>query len=129
MEKGNWIILVMGILAIALGISVYFEASSFQKKATLAEGKVVYVLGSSFKIQYVAGDSAVKIKQGSGKGHSFREGESAKIWYRTDNPDKARITDGKRGGKKIIIFGAVAVLLGIYPLFLRKKGTPATPVS
>ncbi len=39
MQQGNRIILVLGILAIAAGIIVYFEASSFQKKARLTEGK------------------------------------------------------------------------------------------
>jgi len=129
MQQGNRIILVLGILAIAAGLYVYFEASSFQKKARLTEGKVVYVLGSSYKIQYVTEDGAEKIKQGSGKNHGFREGASAKVWYRIDNPGKARLSDGKKGGKKIIIAGAFCILMGIYPLFQRKKEAPGTPVS
>lgn len=100
MEQGNKIILVIGILAIALGIFVIFEASSFQKKARLTEGKVVYVLGSSYKIQYVTEDGTEKIKQGSGKTHGFREGDSAKVWYRIDNPDRVRLSDGKKGGRR-----------------------------
>lgn len=122
MEKGNKIILVLGIVAIAAGILVIIEASSFQKKATLTEGKVVYVLGSSYKIQYFTQDGAEKIKQGSGKTHGYREGAKARVWYRTDNPDKARLSDGKKGGKNIIIGGFLCVLLGIYPLFQKKKG-------
>ena len=125
MEKGNKIILVLGIIAIAAGILVITEATAFQKKAVLTEGKVVYVLGSSYRIQYFTEDGTEKIKQGSGKTHGYREGNVAKVWYRTDNPDKARLTDGKKGGKKIIIAGIVCILLGIYPLFLKKKENPA----
>ena len=121
MQKGNKIILVLGIIAIAAGIFVIIEASSFQKKARLTEGKVVHVIGSSYKIQYFTEDGAEKIKNGSGKTHGYREGASADVWYRIDNPDKARLSDGKKGGKKIIIAGTFCILLGIYPLFMRKK--------
>jgi len=129
MQQGNRIILVLGILAIAAGIFVYFEASSFQKKARLTEGKVVHVLGTSYSIQYVTEDGTEKIKQGSGKTHGYREGASAKVWYRTDNPDKARLSDGKKGGRKVIIAGFIAVALGVYPLFQRKKDAPGSQVS
>lgn len=124
MEKGNKIILVMGIIAIAAGILITMEASSFQKKATLTEGKVVHVLGSSYKIQYFTQDGTEKIKNGSGKTHGYREGNAAKVWYRNDNPDKARLSDGKKGGKNVIIAGLVCVLLGVYPLFIKKKEVP-----
>ncbi len=121
MQQGNKIILVLGIIAIAAGIFVYFEASSFQKNAKLTDGKVVHVLGSSYKIQYVLDDGTEKILQGSGKTHGFREGNSAKVWYSMKNPDRARVSDGKKGGKKIVLAGFFAVLLGIYPLFMPKK--------
>jgi hypothetical protein len=128
MQQGNKIILVLGILAIASGIFVIIEASSFQKKARLTEGKVVYVLGSSYRIQYFTDDGTEKVKNGSGKTHGYREGASARVWYRTDNPDKARLSDGKKSGKKIIFAGAFCILLGIYPLFMKKKEAPGTPV-
>jgi len=51
------------------------------------------------------------------------------MWYRTDNPDKARLTDGKKGSKKIIIAGAFCILLGIYPLFMKKKVNSAPSTS
>lgn len=121
MQQGNRIMLVLGIFAIAAGIFVIIEASSFQNKARMTEGKVIHVLGSSYTIQYVTEEGTEKIKQGSGKSHGFREGENAKVWYRTDNPDKARLSDGKKGGKKIFIAGAFCILMGIYPLFQRKK--------
>jgi len=121
MQQGNKIILVLGILAIAAGIFVYFEASSFQKNAKLTEGKVVHVIGSSYRIQYITDDGTEKIFQGSGKTHGFREGAVAKVWYSIKNPDRARISDGKKGGMRIVRAGVIAVVLGIYPLFLRKK--------
>ena len=117
MQKGNKIILVFGLLVIGAGVCVFFEASSFQQKAALTEGKVVHVLGSSYKIQYRTEDGAEKMLQGSGKTHKYREGNSAKVWYRADNPDKARISDGKKGGKRMVLAGLGCVLLGIYPLF------------
>jgi hypothetical protein len=121
MQQGNKIILIIGILAIAAGVFVYFEASSFQKNAKLTDGKVVHVIGSSYTIEYVTDDGSVKSIRGSGKTHGFREGEGAKVWYSLKNPDRARVTDGTKGGKKIVFAGVFAVLLGIYPLFMRKK--------
>src|SRR5512136_266196 len=105
MEKGNKIILVLGILAIAAGVFVIFDSSSFLKKAVLTEGKVVHVIGSSYKIQYFTNDGTEKIYQGSGKTHGFHEGNSVTVWYRTDNPDKVRFTDGKKGAKTLFIAG------------------------
>jgi hypothetical protein len=125
MEKGNKIILVLGILAIAAGVFVIFEASSFQKKAVLTEGKVVWVLGSSFKIQYFTDDGTEKIYRGSGKTHGFREGNNVSVWYRADNPDRVRLSDGKKGAKTLFIIGIVCILLGIYPQFQKKIETPA----
>ena len=126
MEQGNKIILVLGILAIAAGVFVRYDASAFQEKAVLTEGKVVYVLGSSYKIQYFTGDGTEKIYQGSGKTHGFREGNSVSLWYRSNNPDRVRFSDGKKGAKTLFIAGIVCILLGIYPLFLKKKDTPVS---
>jgi uncharacterized membrane protein HdeD (DUF308 family) len=125
MEKGNKIILVLGILAIAAGIFVKYEAASFQKKAVLTEGKVLHVIGSSYKIQYFVSDGSEKIYQGSGKRHGFREGNSVPLWYRTDKPDRIRLSDGKKGAKTLLISGVVCILLGVYPLFLKKNGNSA----
>jgi uncharacterized membrane protein HdeD (DUF308 family) len=121
MEKGNKIVLILGFLAIGAGVFVFFEASSFQKKAVLTEGKVVHVLGSSYRIQYFTVDGTEKIYQGSGKTHGFREGNSVQAWYKADNPDRVRFSDGKKGAKTLFIAGIVCILLGIYPLFLKKR--------
>jgi hypothetical protein len=129
MTKGNFIMLILGIIVIGAGIFVYFEASSFQKGARLTEGKVVHVIGSSYSIQYVTDNGTVKTKKGSGKTHGFREGAGAKVWYRIDDPDRARLSDGKKGSRKIIIAGAFCILLGLSPLFLKKKGSTEKPAS
>jgi hypothetical protein len=121
MQKGNVIILILGIIAIAAGIFVRLEAKSFHEKTRMAEGKVVHVLGSSYQIQYYTADGTEKIFRGSGKTHGFREGATAKVWYRTDNPDRARLNDGKKAGKTLFIIGAFCILMGIYPLFLKNK--------
>ncbi|MFN8206844.1 MAG: DUF3592 domain-containing protein [Bacteroidales bacterium] len=126
MEKGNKIILVLGILAIAAGVFVRFEASAFLKKAVLTEGKVVHVIGSSYHIQYFTGDGTEMTYRGSGKRHGFREGNSVPLWYRADKPDRIRLSDGKKGAKALYISGAVCILLGVYPLFIKKKEKPAS---
>ena len=121
MEKGNKIILVLGIIAIAAGIFVHYEASSFLGKATLTEGKVIHVLGSSYNISYLIADGTEKVLQGSGKQHGYHEGDIVRVWYRTDNPDRARLSDGRKGTRMLLGAGIVCILLGVYPLFLRKK--------
>lgn len=121
MEQGNKIILVLGLLAIAAGVFVKFEAESFQKKAIQTDGKVVHVLGSSFRIQYFTSEGSEKIFQGSGKTHGYREGNNVKLWYNSDNPGRIRFTDGRKTARTAFIAGAVCILLGIYPLFQKKK--------
>jgi hypothetical protein len=125
MEKGNKIILAIDILVIAVGIIVHYEAASFREKAIPTEGKVVHVIGTSYKIQYFTEDGTEKICQGSGKNHKFREGNSVKVWYSKDNPDRARFTDRDKIARILIIAGIVGILLGIYPLLTRKKDKPA----
>lgn len=122
MEKGNKIVLVLGILAIAAAIFVYFEAKAYLEKAVLTEGKVVHVLGTTYRIQYYTSEGTEKIYYGSRKTHGLREGNTIKVWYRADNPDRARISDGKRGTRILFIIGVACLLLGISPLFLKKKG-------
>jgi len=121
MEKGNKIILILGILIILAGVVVKFEASSFLKKAVPVEGKVVHVLGSSYKVQYFTNDGLEKIIQRSKKSHGFREGNSVQVWYNRDHPGKARLSDGKKGARTLFIAGIISILLGIYPLFQKRK--------
>jgi uncharacterized membrane protein HdeD (DUF308 family) len=121
MEKGNKIILVLGILAIAAGVIIIIEASSYLKQAVQTKGKVVHVIGTSYKIQYFTDDGTEKVYQGSGKTHGYREGNTIKVWYRTTNPDRVRLSDRKKETRTLFFIGAVGILLGIYPLFTKKK--------
>lgn len=121
MEKGNKIILLLGFLAIAAGLLIKFEASSFQKKAVLTEGRVVHVIGSSFRIRYLTADGIEKTYQGSGKTHGYHEGDIVKVWYKISNPNRVRFSDRKKESKTVIIAGIACILLGIYPLFMKKK--------
>ncbi len=123
METGNKIILVLGILAIATGVFLRFNYASYLKKATLTEGKVVHVLGSSYKIQYFTGDGTEKTHQGSGKTHGYREGNTVKVWYRNDKPERIRLSDGRRGLIRLFGAGAACIALGVYPLFRKKKAS------
>jgi hypothetical protein len=120
MEQGNKIILVLGILAIGAGVFVKFESESFRKKAVITEGTVVHVIGSSYHIRYFTNEGTEKIYRGSGKTHGFREGNSVKAWYKSDNPDRVRFSDGKKGARMLFIGGTVCIILGLYPLFLKK---------
>lgn len=121
MEKGNKIILVMGIIALAAGIIVKSEYASFIKGAIQTEGKVVHVLGSSYRISYTIQDGTEKIRRGSGKGHSYHEGDIVKAWYSAENPDRVRFSDGKKAGNMLFGTAIFCILMGIYPLFLKKK--------
>jgi hypothetical protein len=121
MEKGNKIILVLGILTIATGVYMHFNYAAYLEKSTLTEGKVVWVLGSSYRIQYFTTDGTEKIYQGSGKTHGYREGNTLKVWYRNDKPERIRLSDGKRGLIRLFGAGAACIALGVYPLFRKKK--------
>ena len=121
MEQGNRIILVLGLIAIATGVFVKFEAESFQKKAVLSDGEVVYVIGSSYRIRYFTSEGSEKMFRGSGKTHGYREGNKVKIWYNSEHPGRVRFTDGRKTARTLFIAGTFFILLGIYPLFQKKK--------
>ncbi len=53
----------------------------------------------------------------SQKNNKHSEGDKLKVFYRIDNPDKARITDGKKGGKKIIIIAIIMLLLDLILIY------------
>jgi uncharacterized membrane protein HdeD (DUF308 family) len=121
MQKGNVIILVLGVLVIAAGVLINMNYSSFIKSASLTEGTVVHVSGSSYKIQYTTDDGIEKIHQGSQRNHKYREGNTISLWYKIDNPDVIRLSDFKKGFNKFLIAGIACILLGVYPLFMKKK--------
>lgn len=113
MNKGTTILLVLCILAIIAGTVVIFEASSYQKKAKITEGIVADRRLSSFHVIYKSDDGKEHNLYVSAKNNKHNEGDNIKVFYRSDNPDKARITDGKKGGKKIIIIAIVMLLFDL----------------
>ena len=121
MKQGNKIILVLSIIAFAVGIFVISKELSFRKNAVQTEGKVVSTLGSTFDVQYFTADGIEKTKRFTAKMNTNRAGDAKKIWYLPDNPDKAKLSNGTDGGRPLIIAGLVCVLLGVYPLFMKKK--------
>lgn len=57
----------------------------------------------------------------SRKNNGLNDGEKIKVFYRIDNPDNARINNGKKGGKKIIIIAFVMLLFDFYMIYNNKK--------
>lgn len=121
MNKGTVILLVLCLLAIVAGTAVIFEATAYQKKAKITEGTVTDKRMSSFHVTYRSDDRTDHNLYVSAKNIKYREGDKIKVFYRMDNPDKARITDGKKGGKKIIIFAVVLLLFDFYMIYTNRK--------
>lgn len=113
MNKGNIIFGVLGLVAIASGILVYMEGSAFQKRAKVAIG--VAEFGIRPKVRYKTDTGEERVYQSSSsKGNKFHTGDKVKVFYLEDEPGKARVTDGRKGGKKIIVVGCVMLLFNIY---------------
>jgi hypothetical protein len=121
MNKGTIILLVLCLLTIVTGIAVIYEASAYQKKAKVTEGIVADRRTSSYHVIYKSDDGAEHNLRVSAKNNKRREGDKIKVFYRIDNPDKARITDGKKGGKKIIIIAIVMLLFDFYMIYTNRK--------
>jgi hypothetical protein len=121
MNKGTKILLVLCLITIIAGIAVIFEASAFQKKAKVTEGIVENSRLSSFHVIYTSDDGVKHDLYVSRKNNGLNDGEKIKVFYRIDNPDNARINNGKKGGKKIIIIAFVILLFDFYMIYNNKK--------
>jgi hypothetical protein len=121
MNQGTKILLVLCLIAMVAGVAVYFEASAFQKKAKVTEGIVANSRISSYHVIYTSDDGVEHDMHISTKSHSHHDGDKIKVFYRIDNPEKARITDGIRGGKKIVIIAFVMLLFDLYMIYTNKK--------
>ena len=123
MNKANIILLVLCLLVIVAGIAVIYEASVFQSKAKVTEGVVDYRLGSSYRVKYSSEDGAEHTLSGSQKNNKYHEGDKIKVFYRTDNPERSRLTDGIKAGKKMIIIAFVVLLLDMYLIYTNRKNS------
>lgn len=121
MYKGNLILLVICLIAMAAGTAVFFEASAYQKKAKVTVGTVNDRRISSYHVIYKSDDGAEHNMYVSAKNNKYNDGEKIKVFYQPNNPDNARITDGKKVGKVIIIIAFVMLLLDFYLIYVNRK--------
>jgi hypothetical protein len=121
MQKGNKIMLVVGIIVLGIGAYVLSRELAFRKNAVETNGTVISTLGSTFTVQYITNDGIEKTKRFSVKTNTNRAGDAKQIWYLPDNPEKASLTNGTEGGRVLILSGLVCLALGIYPLFQKKR--------
>lgn len=123
MLKGNKIALVLGLIALVAGIFVFRSELTFRKKAVQTQGVVISTLGSTFDVQYAIVDGTEKVKRFSTKSNHNRAGDPKNVWYLPENPERAKLTNDTKGGRTLLQFAIVCLLLGVYPLFMKKKET------
>jgi hypothetical protein len=123
MKPGNIILFILCGIAIAAGVVIYLEASAFQKTAKVALGIVANTSLSGYEIKYISGDGIERTRTGThgGKGRKYHDGEKVKVFYQIDNPDKCRISDGVKGGKKVIFWSFILLLFNLLSLYHGRK--------
>jgi hypothetical protein len=130
MYPGNKILFILCAIAAAVGIIIYVEASSFQKTARITQGTVTSTSMSQFELTYTSEDGVERIYKGThgGKGKRYRDGESVRIFYQIDNPDKCRLIDGKKAGRKVIFWTLILLAFNVFSVYHGKKraGTEKT---
>jgi hypothetical protein len=125
MKSGNKILFVLCAIAFVAGIAIYLEATAYQKKAKIAQGTVVNSTLSRYEIKYTSDDGVERtnMRTHSSKGGRYHDGDKVKVFYRIDNPDKCRISDGKKGGKKIVFWAFVLLLFNLFSVYSDRKKT------
>lgn len=123
MKAGNKILFVICAVAAVAGVIIYLEASSFQKTAKITQGVVVSSSMSSYEIRFNSEDGVERIIRGthSSKGKRYHDGEQVKVFYQTDNPDKSRISDGVKGGKKVLFWTFILILFNLLSVYFGRK--------
>ena len=122
MKTGNIILFVLCAIAMIVGIVIYFEASAFQKTAIITQGTVVNSGTTYYDIKYTSGDDIERTYKGSQpKNGKHRDGETMKVFYQSGNPDKARITDGVKGGKKVVFWAFIMLLFNLVSVYSGRK--------
>jgi hypothetical protein len=125
MKSGNKILFVLCAIALAVGVWIYLEAKAYQKTAKVTFGIVANSCLSRYEVKYTSDDGIERIYKGihSSKGRSYHNGDKLKVFYKTDNPDNMRITDGVRTGKKVIKIGIIMVLFNLLSVYFDRKKT------
>jgi hypothetical protein len=123
MKTGNIILFVLCTIAIAIGVAIYLEASSFQKTAKVTQGIVANSSLSRYEIKYTSDDGIERTYKGthSSKGGRYNDGDKVKVFYQTDNPDKSRISDGVKSGKKVVFWSLIMLLFNLLSVYQGKK--------
>jgi hypothetical protein len=125
MNTGTKILFVICAITIIAGVAIYMEASSYQKKSKITEGTVVNSGITFYEIKYTSDDGVERTYKGThgSKGRRYHDNEKVKVFYLIDNPDKARISDGKKGGKKVVFWGFVLLLFNLFMVYTNRKRT------
>lgn len=123
MKSGNKILFVLCAIAAVIGVIIYLEASAFQKSARIVQGTVVNSRLSTYEIRYTSSDGIERTHKGtqSSKGRKYRDGEIIKVFYSIDNPDKSRISDGVKGGKKVLFWVFILLLFNLFSAYQGRK--------
>ena len=125
MKTGNIILFVLCGIAIAAGMAIYLEASAFQKTAKITIGTVANSGLSRYEIKYTSDDGIERTYKGthSSKGKKHHDGDKVKVFYQVANPDKCRISDGVKGGKKVVFWAFIILLFNLrFRLSGQKEG-------
>ncbi len=126
MKTGNKIFFVLCALTIIVSAIIYLEASIYQKKAKITDGTVINTGISSYEIHYTSEDGVERVykgNHGSSKGWSYHDGDVVKVFYKADNPDKMRYSDGVRFGRKVVIIGIIMLLSNLLLVYSNRKRT------
>ena len=123
MKTGNIILFVLCGIAIAAGVANYLEASAFQKTAKITVGTVANSSLSRYEIKHTSDDGVERTYKGthSSKGRRYHDGDKVKVFYKIDNPDKCRISDGKKAGKKVVFWAFIMLLFNLLLVYNGRK--------
>jgi hypothetical protein len=122
MKSGNKILFVLCAIGIAIGTGIYFEAKAFQKTAKITQGIVTFSSMTFYEIKYTSYDGIERTYKGThGRYRNHRDGDIVKIYYNTDNPDKVRISDGAKSGKKMVFYTFLLLLFNMYSVYQGRK--------
>ena len=126
MKTGNKIFFVLCAITIIAGAIIYLEASIYQKKSKITDGTVINTGLSNYEIHYTSDDGVERIykgNHGSSKGWNYHDGDIVKVFYKADNPDKMRFSEGVRFGKKVVKIGVIMLLFNLFLVYTDRKRT------
>ena len=122
MNRGNVILLIICIIGIIIGTVIWLEGSAFQKTAKITMGTVASSGSTYYDVKFTSDDGIERTHKGTqSKTGKHRDGETMKVFYQTDNPDKSRLTDGVKSGKKVVIITILLLLFDLFMVYTNRK--------